>query len=129
VQLSIDTSQPGAFHYALGRELGALRDEGVLILGSGNIVHNLRLLNFRDPTPPDWVARIDAASRTRIERRDHAELIDWRALDPQIALAVPTPEHYLPLLYVLGAQRDHDEVRLFNPELFSTLSMTSVQLG
>jgi len=129
VQLSIDTSQPGAFHYALGRELGVLRDEGVLILGSGNIVHNLRLLNFRDPTPPDWVTRIDAASRARIERHEHADLIDWRALDPQISLAVPTPEHYLPLLYVLGTHRADDDVQLFNPELFSTLSMTSVQVG
>jgi 4,5-DOPA dioxygenase extradiol len=129
LQLSIDTAQPGAFHYALGRELGALRDEGVLVLGSGNIVHNLRLLNFRDPTPPDWVTRIDAAARLRIDNSSHADLVDWRALDPQISLAVPTPEHFLPLLYILGAQRDDDEVRLFNSELFSTLSMTSVLVG
>lgn len=128
LQLSIDTTQPGAFHYALGRELGALRDEGVLLLGSGNIVHNLRLLNFHDPAPPDWVSRIDAATRERIANRAHADLIDWRALDPQIALAVPTPEHYLPLLYVLGAQRNDDEATLFNTELFSTLSMSSVLL-
>ena len=129
LQLSIDTAQPGAFHYALGRELGALRHEGVLLLGSGNIVHNLRLANFRDPTPPDWVSRIDAISRERIEASEHSGLVDWRSLDPQISLAVPTPEHYLPLLYVLGAQREDDDVELFNTELFSTLSMTSVLLN
>jgi len=129
LQLSIDTAQPGAFHYALGRELGALRDEGVLILGSGNIVHNLRLLNFRDPTAPDWVRRIDATARRHIENGVHADLIDWRSLDPQIALAVPTPEHYLPLLYTLGTKRDDDDVRVFNDELFSTISMTSVIVG
>ena len=129
LQLSIDTSQPGAFHLALGRELAALRNEGVLILGSGNIVHNLRLLNFRDPAAPEWVPRIDDAVRTRILENRHAELADWHSLDPQIALAVPTPEHYLPLLYVLGTQREDDKVELFNNEYFSTISMTSVMLG
>jgi len=114
---------------AVGRELSALRDEGVLILGSGNIVHNLRLLDFRNPAPPPWVARIDAAARERIVARDHAHLVDWHSLDPQVALAVPSPEHYLPLLYVLGAQRDDDDVTIFNEELFSTLSMTSVLLS
>jgi 4,5-DOPA dioxygenase extradiol len=129
MQLSIDTSQPGAFHYALGRELAALRDEGVLIVGSGNIVHNLRTLNFRDPTPPAWVERIDRAVRSRITDGAHDELVDWRTLDAQMVLAVPTPEHYLPLLYVLGTQRGDDAVQLFNTEFFSTISMTSVLVG
>ncbi len=126
LQLSIDTSQPGEFHYALGRELGALRDDDVLLLGSGNIVHNLRLLQWRDPMPPDWTLRIDTKVRDAINTRQHEALIDWPSLDREIALAVPTPEHYLPLLYVLGAQREDERVELFNTDYFSTISMTSV---
>jgi 4,5-DOPA dioxygenase extradiol len=129
LQLSIDSAQPGAFHYALGRELAALRDDGVLILGSGNIVHNLRTLNFRDPRPTDWAVRFDDAVRARIAEHEHADLIDWTRLDAQAALAVPTPEHYLPLLYVLGAQRADDALRIFNAGYFSTISMTCVQVG
>ncbi len=129
LQLSIDTAQPGAFHYALGRELGALRDEGVLLLGSGNIVHNLRTLDFRNPAPPAWTLRIDSAARAAIAEHRHDALIDWHGLDQQIALAVPTPEHYLPLLYVLGAQSEDDRVELLNEEYFSTISMTSVRVG
>jgi 4,5-DOPA dioxygenase extradiol len=129
VQLSIDTAQPGAFHYELGRALAALRDEGVLILGSGNIVHNLRTLNFRDPVVPEWARRIDEVTRDLVLEHRHAELIDWRALDPQITLAVPSVEHYLPLLYVLGAQSSDDKVQIFNNALWSTISMTSVRLG
>lgn len=129
LQLSIDTAQAGAFHYALGQELAALRDEGVLILGSGNIVHNLRTMSFRDPRPTDWTVRFDEAVRARIVSRRHDELIDWHKLDPQANLAVPSPEHYLPLLYVLGAQRDGDSAQLFNTDYFSTISMTSVRIG
>ncbi len=129
VQLSIDTAQPGAFHYELGRELAALRDEGVLIMASGNIVHNLRTLNFRHSAAPEWVQRIDTAVTQRILAKRHHELIGWHALDPQIALAIPTPEHYLPLLYALGAQRDAENVYIFNNTLFSTISMTSVRFG
>lgn len=129
IQLSLDTTQPGAFHYRLGAELAPLRDEGVLIFASGNIVHNLRMLNFRNPAAPDWVARVDAAVRTRIVENRHAELADWRSLDPQVALAIPSPEHYLPLLYTLGARRVDDKIHIFNSELFSTISMTSVMLG
>ncbi|HEX7914677.1 class III extradiol ring-cleavage dioxygenase, partial [Rudaea sp.] len=126
LQLSIDTAQPGAFHHALGRELGALRDEGVLILGSGNIVHNLRTLNFRDPRPTDWTVRFDETVRERIAAGRDADLFDWRTLDPQAALAVPTPEHYLPLLHVLGARRGDDQTSFHNVGYFSTISMTSV---
>ena len=129
LQLSIDTAQPGAFHYALGRELGALRDEGVLLLGSGNIVHNLRMLDFRNPAPPPWAQRIDTLVRQAIIEHRHDALIDWRSLDREILLAAPSPEHYLPLLYVLGAQRADDRVELFNEEYFSTISMTSVRVG
>ncbi len=129
LQLSVDTSRSGAFHHALGRELGALRDDGVLILGSGNIVHNLRALNYRDPRPTDWTVRFDETVRSRIASGRDAELFDWHALDRDAALAVPTPEHYLPLLYVLGARREDDAASFHNTGYFSTISMTSVLLA
>ena len=129
LQLSIDSSRPGAFHYALGNELAALREEGVLILGSGDIVHNLHLLNFRDPRPTDWAVRFDDTVRARIAANQSDELIDWHRLDPQANLAVPSPEHYLPLLYVLGARRDGDVASFHNVGYFGTVSMTSVLLS
>lgn len=129
IQLSLDTAQPGAMHYRLGQELGILRDEGVLILGSGNIVHNLRLFRFHDPAPADWGARADAAIRSRIEAGDHAALADWRGLGADVSLGIPTPEHYLPLLYALGAQRQDDKIHIFNDRVTSAISMTSVQIG
>jgi 4,5-DOPA dioxygenase extradiol len=129
LQLSLDTTQPGAFHYRLGQELGALRDEGVLILASGNIVHNLRLFRFNDAAPTDWAARADASIRSRIESSDHAVLADWRGLGADVALGIPTPEHYLPLLYALGAQRKGDNIHIFNNAVTSAISMTSVLIG
>ena len=130
VQLSLDTSQPGAFHLTLGRELAPLRDEGVLIVGSGNVVHNLRLFNFRYPAPAaDWAARANTLLRERIEAGDTGALADWRKLGPDVALGIPTPEHYLPLLYVLGARREGDGIRIFNDVVTSSLSMTSVMVG
>lgn len=129
VQLSLDSTQPGAFHLALGRELAPLRDEGVLIIGSGNIVHNLRLWNFRDPAPTDWAVRANALLRERIESGDVDALADWRKLGSDVALGIPTPEHYLPLLYALGARREGDAVRIFNDVVTSSLAMTSVMVG
>jgi 4,5-DOPA dioxygenase extradiol len=129
LQLSLDTAQPGAFHYRLGQELDALRDEGVLIFGSGNIVHNLRLFRFHDPAPADWAARADASIRSCIESGDHVALADWRGLGADVALGIPTPEHYLPLLYVLALQRKDDKVHIFNDTVISAISMTSVLIG
>ena len=129
VQLSLDSAQPGAFHLALGRELALLRDEGVLIVGSGNIVHNLRLWNFRDPAQADWAVRANTLLRERIESGDVDALADWRKLGPDVALGIPTPEHYLPLLYTLGARREGDKIHIFNDAVTSSLSMTSVMVG
>jgi len=129
LQLSIDTSRPGAFHYAIGNELAALRDEGVLILGSGDIVHNLRLLNFRDPRPTDWAVHFDETVRAHIAEGRVEDLLDWHALGREADLSVPTPEHYLPLLYVLGARRDGDVASFHNVGYFGTVSMTSVLLS
>ncbi|HSE11751.1 MAG TPA: 4,5-DOPA dioxygenase extradiol [Rudaea sp.] len=129
VQLSLDSAQAGPFHLGLARELAPLRDEGVLILGSGNIVHNLRLWNFRDPTPADWAVRANALLRGHIAAGDTNTLADWPSLGPDVALAVPTPEHYLPLLYTLGARREGDGLHIFNDVVTSSLAMTSVMVG
>ena len=129
VQLSLDSRQPGPFHYALAKQLQPLRDEGVLILGSGNIVHNLRLADFGLDGGYDWAERFDAAVRGRIEAGDHAALASWDGLGPDARRAIPSPEHYLPLLYVLGVQQPGDTVRLFNAAtVLGAISMTSVLL-
>lgn len=130
VQLSLDTRRPAAFHYALGRELSPLRDRGVLVLGSGNMIHNLGIIDVRRRDGDDWAVRLDRTLRERILARDHAALVDYPSLDPAAALAIPTPEHYLPLLYVLALQRDDEPAALFNAEtLMGSISMTSVAIG
>ena len=130
LQLSLDSRQPGPFHHDLGRQLAPLRDSGVLIVGSGNVVHNLRLADFGMDGGYDWAERFDATVRGRIEAGDHEALADYRALGPDAALAVPTPEHYLPLLYALGARRERDAVGIFNAATtLGSISMTSVVVG
>jgi 4,5-DOPA dioxygenase extradiol len=105
VQLSIDETRPAAFHYGLGVQLRPLRDAGVLILGSGDVVHNLHAYAWgRHPQQPyDWALRFETHVRERLEAADHGPLIDYASFGSDAVLAVPTPEHYLPLLYVLGA--------------------------
>lgn len=132
VQLSIDASRPSDFHYNLGRRLRSLRNEGVLLLGSGNVVHNLHRYIWGDgPAEPfDWAARFDTQVRELIYQRDHALLIDYHALGPDAALSVPTPDHYLPLLYILGASYD-DDATAFPVEGVDggSISMLGVQFG
>lgn len=129
VQFSLDSAQPGAWHYALGQRLAALRDEGVLIVGSGDIIHNLRLFSFHDRTAPDWALRFHTLSKRLIENGDHQALADYPALGSDAHYAIPTPEHYLPLLYVLAAQQPGERPAFFNDAVFSSLSMTSFVLG
>jgi 4,5-DOPA dioxygenase extradiol len=131
VQLSIDRTRPAQFHYDMGRRLGALRDEGVLILGSGNVVHNLGMLRWEAPSAAyDWALRFERTVRDRLQRRDHAALVDWPGLDAEARLAVPTPEHYLPLLYCIAAQRE-GEAASFPVEgvEMGSLSMLAVAIG
>lgn len=132
VQLSIDESQPAAFHYDLGRLLRPLRDEGILLIGSGNVVHNLHAYAWgKHPAEPfDWALRFEARARELMLRADHPMLVDYEALGKDATLAVPTPEHYLPLLYVLGAS-DADDAVTFPVEGMDggSISMLSVQFG
>jgi 4,5-DOPA dioxygenase extradiol len=133
VQLGINDSKPAAFHYELGRRLRELRYEGVLVIGSGNLVHNLHSSAWGRLTiePFDWAARFETGTRALIMTNDHQALIDCRSIIGQDAvLSVPTPEHYLPLLYVLGTQLPVDTVT-FPVEGFDggSVSMLGMQLG
>ncbi|WP_435105767.1 4,5-DOPA dioxygenase extradiol [Arhodomonas sp. AD133] len=110
VQLSIDADAPGWQHYELGRCLAPLRDDGVLVIGSGNVVHNLRTMNWDEAAPAlPWAQRFNELVRECLVHSDHEALCDWHALD-HADQAVPTPDHYLPLLYVIGLQRDAESV-------------------
>ena len=129
VQLSLDTRRPGSFHYALAKELQPLREDGVLILGSGNIVHNLHAFSFHDPRPLDWAMRWDEGIKKRIMERDHEALMAYETLGPHANLAVPTPEHYYPLLYILAQQAGDEQLAFFNSKVLSSISMTSVSIG
>jgi len=135
IQLSLDYTQPAEFHYKLGRELAPLREEGVLVLGSGNIVHNLRRMalknndyaTFNEPYALDWAAQADRILKNLIRERKHAELANYRELGQAVELAVPTPEHYLPMLYALALQAEDEEVVMFNDEpLAGSVTMTSL---
>jgi 4,5-DOPA dioxygenase extradiol len=112
VQLAIDATQPASFHHALGAHLAPLRDEGVLIVGSGNVVHNLGTIGWGGGPPYDWAVRFNDYVREAIAARQYDRLIEYEKAGPDARLAVPTPEHYLPLLYVLGAQRDDESVHI-----------------
>jgi 4,5-DOPA dioxygenase extradiol len=131
VQLSIDATLSPAQHYALAQRLSDLRDEGVLVLGSGNVVHNLRMLQFDGAAPaPSWAQSFNTAVRLGVRERRHADLANYGALDAGAAMSVPTAEHYLPLLYVLALQRDGESasVPVDGIEL-GAISMMSVQVG
>lgn len=130
VQISLDRTRAPALHYALGGELAGLRDEGVLIVGSGNIVHNLSLLQWSATEPYPWAVEFDQTAAELIAAGDHPRLVDYRALGASAARAVPTSEHYLPLLYILALQQPDEPASFFAEGLpFGSLSMRSVRIG
>ncbi len=132
VQLGIDETQPPAFHYELGRRLAPLRDEGVLIVGSGNVVHNLHAYAWgRHPIEQfDWAVRFEALARAALDAHDHTPLIDYERFGSDALLSVPTPEHYLPLLYVAGAEQPGDAVSYpVEGGDGGSISMLSVRIG
>lgn len=132
VQLSIDETLPAQAHYELGRALAALREDGVLIAGSGNLVHNLHAYGWgrRVIQPYDWAVRFESQARAWMQSAQHQSLIDYETLGSDAALSAPTPEHYLPLLYVLGAQLPGDEVSFPVQGVDGgSISMLSVRIG
>ena len=132
VQLSIDETQPPSFHYEMGKRLSALRDVGVLIIGSGNIVHNLHTYAWgrHNVEPFDWAVRFERQARELLVAGNHSPLIDYEALGRDAILAVPTPDHYLPLLYIMALRREGEPVS-FPVEGFDggSISMLTVQFG
>lgn len=132
VQLSIDETKPSEWHYEFARKLAPLRYEGVLIVGSGNLVHNLHTYAWgkQNVEPFDWAVRFEEMARGLISNGDHTPLANYELMGKDALLSAPTPDHFLPLLYVLGVQREGDEVS-FPVEGFDggSISMLSVKLG
>jgi 4,5-DOPA dioxygenase extradiol len=132
VQLSINDTKDGLFHFEIGRRLAPLRDEGVLIMGSGNIVHNLHAYAWgrHAQEPYDWATRFESTARELMNAGEHDLLVNYDRLGPDAALSIPTPDHYLPLLYVLGAAQARDPVS-FPVEGVDggSISMLAVQIG
>jgi 4,5-DOPA dioxygenase extradiol len=132
VQLSIDETREPSFHYEIGKRLASLRDEGVLIIGSGNIVHNLHTYAWgkHEVEPFDWALRFEKKAREFLLNRDDEPLVNYESLGRDALLAAPTPDHYLPLLYVIGSRLEEDEVT-FPIAGFDggSISMLSIQVG
>jgi 4,5-DOPA dioxygenase extradiol len=131
VQLSIDATQPASFHFEIGKRLAVLRDEGVLIVGSGNLVHNLRAYTWGTAADPyDWAVQFEQQAREMLVAGEVKPLIDYQKLGKPAMLSVPTPEHYLPLLYV-AATRQQSEIITFPVEGIEggSISMLAVQVG
>jgi len=132
VQLSMDASRPPAWHYEIGRRLAPLRDENVLIVGSGNVVHNLGVMSWegRDVPPYDWAVRFNATIHAAIEADQPETVIDYAALGHDAELAVADPDHFWPLLYVLGARAPGEPVRFITERFeYKSLSMMGVVAG
>lgn len=134
LQLSIDYYQSPDFHYRLGKDLQELRRRGVLVIGSGNMVHNLRMVAWDKLNEPefgfDWALEMNSLFKSKIESKNHRDLINYRSLGQAGKLAIPTPDHYFPLLYLLGIQGKKEEVSFFNDKAVGgSLTMTSVKFG
>ncbi len=131
IQLSLDMTRPPAWHYGLGQELAELRSKGVLIIGSGDIVHNLRMLDWENPEGAfDWAREMNETLKKAIVENDHQSLVNYHAYGEGASLAIPTPDHYLPLLYILALQQPGEEIRFFNDRvIMGSLSMTSLRIG
>ncbi len=130
VQLSLDRRLDARGHYDFARRLAPLRDEGVVVAGSGDFVHNLRTWKRAGGEAYPWATSFNEAVKAALLRGDHDALVDWVALAEDAQLSVPTDEHYLPLLYVTAQQRPGDEVSFFNDVIDAgSISMTGVRIG
>lgn len=134
IQMSIDYTKSAQYHFELAEKLSKLRDKGILIIGSGNIIHNLRLIDWRNINTVgagwDWAIEARAKTNEWIMDGNYQNLINFEKQGTALQNAVPTPDHYLPLIYTLGLKKKTEEISLFNDELIGgSLSMTSVKIG
>ena len=130
VQISLAVNQPASFHYEFAKELSFLRDEGILIIGSGNIVHNLRRVEWHNAGGSEWAETANETIKELVRKGDFGSLIDYPQLGKEVQQAIPTAEHYLPLLYVLALKQEGEEVSVFNDKLvLGSLGMTSIIIG
>lgn len=134
IQMSIDYSKPPQYHFDLAQKLNKLREKGILIIGSGNIIHNLRLIDWRNINTVgagwDWAVEAREKTNNWLLDGNFKNIIDYHKQGISLQYAIPTPDHYLPLIYTLGLKTTSDELSLFNDELIGgSLSMTSVRIG
>jgi len=133
LQLSIDYNQPPQYHYELAKELASLRKKGVLIIGSGNMVHNLGMIAWDKINQPefgfDWAIEMNEAFKSSIMTGDHSALIQYQNYGTASKYAIPTPDHYYPLLYILGLIENNEKISFFNDKvIMGSLTMTSVRV-
>ena len=134
IQLSIDNTKNATYHFQLAKQLNSLREKGILIVGSGNIIHNLRLVDFanmnKDNYGYDWAVEAREKLNNYILDENFNPLLNYENLGQAFRLAVPTPEHYLPLIYILGMKQEKEKIQLFNDKLLAgSLSMTSLKIS
>ena len=134
IQLSIDYTKPASYHYELAQQLKKLRNKGVLVVGSGNIIHNLRMIDWanfdKDDYGYDWAIEARATINECLLTGNYRPLLQYHEQGSAFKLAIPSPDHYLPLLYTLGLQNKGDSIELFNDKLLAgSLSMTSIKIG
>jgi 4,5-DOPA dioxygenase extradiol len=134
LQLSIDYGRGPQYHYDLAKQLASLRKRGVLIIGSGNMVHNLRMVDWQRLSEPnygfDWAIEMNILFKEKIGNHSHTDLINYQKLHKAASMAIPTPDHYYPLLYTLSLQDEKDTVSFFNDKFVGgSLNMTGVKIG
>lgn len=134
IQMSIDYTQPASYHYALAKQLAELRNKGVLIVGSGNNVHNLRMVSWQHMNTVgygyDWATQANETMIKHILERNHQPLIEYQKQGKEFELAIPTPEHYIPMIYALALQENNEDIHIFNEQAVAgSLAMTSFKIG
>ncbi len=129
IQMSMDYNKQPEWHYELAEELASLRKKGVLIVGSGNVVHNLRMADWEKPGGFDWANAANEMIKRLVSGNEHKPLLSYSSLGREMQLAVPTPEHFIPLLYILGLKEEKEQVSFFNDKTeLGSISMTSLTI-
>ncbi len=130
IQMSLDYTKPASWHFELAKELAFLRKKGVLILGSGNIVHNLGMIDWTGTKQFDWAIDANETIKELINQHDFKSLVEYKSLGTAVNNGIPTPEHYLPLLYTLALKGEKEDATFFNDKtIMGSIAMTSVKIG